>query len=60
MSERALLTPEQGADQLQVGRTRMYALIKSGEIKSVKIGRLRRIPASAIAAFIERLDEDVA
>jgi excisionase family DNA binding protein len=54
-SDHALLTVEEGAERLHIGRTRMYALVKSGAIESVQIGRLRRIPATAIDAYADRL-----
>jgi excisionase family DNA binding protein len=46
------LTVEEAARRLGVGRTTMYALIASGEVSSVRIGRLRRIPAEALSAYI--------
>jgi excisionase family DNA binding protein len=52
---RLLLTPEHAADKLDVGRTTVYALITSGELRSVKIGRSRRVPAAALEAYINRL-----
>jgi excisionase family DNA binding protein len=30
----------------------MYRLVSSGEIESVRIGRLRRVPKDAISAYI--------
>jgi excisionase family DNA binding protein len=33
----------------------MFALVKSQAIESVKVGRLRRIPADAITAYINHL-----
>jgi excisionase family DNA binding protein len=50
-----LLTVEQAAAQLGLGRTTMYALIRDGEVESVQIGRLRRIRPSDLAAYISRL-----
>ena len=50
-----VLTVEAAADRLGVGRTLMYALVKSGAVESVTIGRLRRIPADALPAFLDRL-----
>lgn len=38
-----------------LGRTTLYALTASGEIRSVKIGRRRFWPSDAIAEFIDRL-----
>ena len=52
---RSLLTVEAAAQRLSIGRTTMYALLKSGQINSVRIGRLRRIPADALTAYTTRL-----
>ena len=52
---RTLLSVEAAATQLSIGRTTMYALIKTGAITSVRIGRLRRIPAEALTAYTARL-----
>jgi excisionase family DNA binding protein len=52
---RTLLTVEAAAQRLSIGRTTMYALLKDGQINSVRIGRLRRIPADALTAYITRL-----
>lgn len=50
-----LLTAEEAAAQLGVGRTKMFALMSEGEIESVRIGRHRRIPADALTAYVHRL-----
>lgn len=52
---RVLLTVEAAAERLSISRTRMYALLKSGDVTSVRVGRLRRIPVSALGAFTARL-----
>lgn len=52
-----LLTPECAAKQLSCGRTKIYELLRSGELESVKVGRLRRIPAESLAAYVARLRE---
>jgi excisionase family DNA binding protein len=52
---RVLLTVEQAAERLNLGRTTTYALIKTGQLGSVKVGRLRRIPVAAITAYTARL-----
>lgn len=54
---RVLLTVEAAADRLSVGRTTMYALIKAGHITTVRVGRLRRVPADALTAYTRRLTE---
>ena len=40
---------------LGVGRTVMYALVSSGAVESVRIGRLRRVPADALVTFLDQL-----
>jgi excisionase family DNA binding protein len=50
-----LLKPEEAADALGVARTRVYQLIRVGELRSVKIGKVRRIPVTALHAYVERL-----
>lgn len=52
---RVMLTPEQAAEAIGVGRTTMFALIKTGDIESIRIGHLRRIPAAALEAYANRL-----
>jgi excisionase family DNA binding protein len=47
-----LLTPDQAADALAVNRSTLYKLLGRGEIKSIKLGRARRIPVKALEAFI--------
>ena len=39
-----LVTPEEAARRLSVGRTTVYTLMASGELLSVNIGRCRRVP----------------
>ncbi|CAM06192.1 excisionase family DNA binding protein [Saccharopolyspora erythraea NRRL 2338] len=55
LPNRVLLTVEEAAKQLGLGRTKTYALVASGEIESVRIGRLRRIPRTAIDDYAARL-----
>lgn len=40
--------------QLSIGRSSVYEAIKSGELRSVTVGKRRLIPDAAIAEFIER------
>ena len=50
-----LVLTEEAADRLGVGRTVMHALVGSGAVESVRIGRLRRVPADALVAFLDAL-----
>ncbi len=52
---KVLLTVEEAAARLNLGRTSVFALIKNGQIASVRIGRARRIPAREVEAYAERL-----
>jgi excisionase family DNA binding protein len=53
-----LLTVEQAAEKLQIGRSMAYQLIAAGELASIKIGRVRRVPVRAIEEYVERLAAD--
>ncbi len=53
--DQLLYTPEGAAARLAQGRTTIYELMKSGELRSVKIGRSRRIPAAALEDYVNRL-----
>lgn len=55
---RVMFTVEEAAEQLGIGRTVMFRLIRNGDIESVRIGRLRRVPASAIQDYAARLVSD--
>jgi excisionase family DNA binding protein len=54
-ASKVLLTVEEAAACLNLGHTSMFALIRSGQIASVRIGRSRRIPAAAVDAHAARL-----
>ncbi|MEU3145396.1 helix-turn-helix domain-containing protein [Streptomyces sp. NPDC006999] len=49
-----LLTVKEAARCLRIGRTTCYALIRTGELESLTIGGLRRVPADAPAAYLAR------
>jgi excisionase family DNA binding protein len=51
-----LLTPEEAAQVLRVGRTTIYALIKEGQLRPIHIGRSCRISHAELVRFIGRLD----
>ncbi|MFF4605762.1 helix-turn-helix domain-containing protein [Streptomyces sp. NPDC001339] len=48
------LTVAEAARRIGIGRTKLYEYIATGEIASVKIGSLRRIPAEAVSEFLAR------
>ena len=55
-----LLTPEEAAEALRVGRSKVYELIRSRVLRSVKIGGSRRISAAALAEYVATLERDAA
>jgi excisionase family DNA binding protein len=52
-----LLTVDEAAAMLSLGRTRLYTLLMRNEIFSVKVGGSRRIPAAALHEFVGHLSE---
>lgn len=54
-SPRLMLTVPEAASRLSVGRSTVYAMMRSGELPSVAIGRLRRIPFNGLEALLASL-----
>ena len=52
---RAALTVEEVAAVLHISRSRAWQLVMAGEIKSVKLGKSRRIPAGEPGDYLARL-----
>lgn len=50
-----LFRPEEAARLLGCGRSTVFELLASGQLASVRVGRLRRIPADALRSFIADL-----
>lgn len=50
-----LCSVEEAAAILGIGRTFMFRLVATGAIDSVKIGKRRKIPRTAIDAYVQRL-----
>ena len=56
MSDTPMLwTPAQTARMMNISRSQIYILLKRGELKSVHIGRSRRIAKDQVHQFIENL-----
>ncbi|MFE4423899.1 helix-turn-helix domain-containing protein [Streptomyces sp. NPDC056817] len=55
----ALTVPEV-MKALRLSRFKVYDLIRSKQLRSIKIGRCRRVPADALRAFIEDQLEEAA
>ena len=50
--ERLLLSVVEAAQRLGIGRTLMYELLTSGQVESVHVGRLHKVPTDSLEAFI--------
>lgn len=47
-----LLTVEEAAARLSLGRTSVFAMVKSGELRSLKVGKARRIVAESLHTWV--------
>ena len=50
-------TVEQVADILNIGRDKVYYLLRTGQLHSIKIGKLRRITDQHLADFVASVEE---
>lgn len=55
-----LYRPEEAAELLGVGRTMVFELIRTGRLRSVKIGGARRITPGALADLVAALEREQA
>lgn len=58
--EKLCYTPTEAAALLGMGRTKVYELMAGGQIASIRIGRSRRIPATALRAFVDACRQEAA
>ena len=56
--DKLLLSPADAGANLSIGRSKVYELMRLGQLRSVKIGASRRIPQAALADFIAALIEE--
>ena len=54
-----LLTIDEAARYVSMGRSHFYTYVLRGEIRSVKLGRSRRIPVAALYEFMDHLLDQV-
>jgi len=55
LPKRVLLTVEEAAQMLNIGRTSMFKLIRDRQVETVQIGTLRRVAVSAVEDYAARL-----
>jgi len=58
--EKLLLTVEESAEVLGISRTKVFALIASGAVRSVMIGGSRRVVADGLREYVSRLSMELA
>lgn len=46
------VTPEQVQEMLSIGRRKTYELLRSGELHSVRMGRMYRVPKLSVIEFL--------
>ena len=54
MQMKVLLSLDEAADAMSVGKTMIADLVRRNELRSIKVGRTRRIPLSSIHEFVNR------
>ena len=55
MDNQLLLSVEEAADVLRLGRTRIYELVMTKRIQSVKVGRRRLVVRTSLLDFVQTL-----
>lgn len=56
MADRLLLKVPEAAESLGISTRATYRLIRSGELRAVKVGTVWRVEVAALHEFIGRLD----
>lgn len=51
-----LYSPHQASAYLNISRSSLYLLLKEQKLRSVRIGRSRRIPLDEMTRFIDSLE----
>ena len=52
---RLMLTVPEAARRLSIGRSYLYQLMLQGEVETVHLGKLRRVPANCLVKYVDRL-----
>ena len=56
--EQLMYRPIEAANLLGMGRTAVFGLMKSGQLRSIKLGGARFITADALRAFVRELEQE--
>jgi excisionase family DNA binding protein len=57
---RLLLTVPEAAKALAISRSKLYELIASGALRSVRIDGSRRVPLDSLTTYVNHLMEEAA
>lgn len=60
MDQSELLTVPEAAQRLRVSKWMLYNLIRSHQLKTLKIGNRRLVRATAIRTYLSSLEEEIA
>ncbi|GAA3952630.1 hypothetical protein GCM10023085_38920 [Actinomadura viridis] len=55
-----VLTVDEAAERLRVSRWTLYNLMRSNQLRTIKIGRRRLVPVTALAECLDLLAEEAA
>lgn len=58
--DKLLVTPVEAAALLGIGRSKVYELMRSGVLGSVRIDNCRRIPTEELSELVQRLRQAAA
>ncbi len=56
--EKLLFKPSDCQELLNLGRSKIYELVASQQLRSVRVGRAIRIPASALREYVEKQEQE--
>lgn len=57
-NERLLLTVEEAAQRLGIGRTLAWRLVQAGQLPSVRLGRCVRVPRRELEVWVQAQRQD--
>lgn len=49
-----LISVEEAAERPDIGRTLLFDLIRTEQIRTIRVGRLRKVPVESLHEFVER------
>lgn len=52
--EKLVVKPSEAFEMMSISRSKGYAMLASGEIRSIRIGRHIRVPVAALQEYIDR------